>query len=168
MEREGLMRKLQAVIVMALVVGLTSIVWAGQGPGSGVKALTGQDHAEILRLYGMYNQGSDFRDAELFVSAFSDDAVFTTGPGQEVVGRAALLAQRAERHQGETGDTGRRHYNSSIVITPTPDGAKGRAYWIVMDVSGDRPATTASGYYDDVFMKTPAGWKIKVRTLHRP
>ena len=162
------MRKLHAVITITLVGIVAGIGWvAAQGRDGAAPSLSGQDHAEIMRLYGMYNQGSDFRDAELFVSAFADDAVFRTGPNQEVVGRAALLAQRAERYQGQTGDNGWRHLNSSWVITPTADGAKGRAYWLVLDVSGAQPTPAVSGYYDDVFVKTPDGWKIKSRTLHR-
>ena len=161
------MRKLRAVIAIMLVGIVAGIGWiAAQGRDDAAPSLSGQDHAEIMRLYGMYNQGSDFRDAELFVSAFADDGVFRTGPNQEVVGRAALLAQRAERYQGQTGDNGRRHLNASWVITPTADGAKGRAYWLLLDVSGGQPTPVASGYYDDVFVKTPGGWKIKSRILH--
>lgn len=162
------MRTLRAVTTIALVGAVAGSGWIAAQGGDGAAAdLSGQDHAEIMRLYGMYNQGSDFRDAELFVSAFADDAVFRTGPNQEVVGREALLAQRAERYQGQTGDNGRRHHNSSWVITPTADGAKGRAYWVVMDVSGEQPTPVVSGYYDDVFVKTSHGWKIKSRTLYR-
>ena len=162
------MRTLRVVMAITLVGVVAGVGWiAAQGRDSTVPVLSGQDYAEITRLYGIYNQGSDFRDAELFVSAFADDAVFRTGPDQEVVGRAALLAQRAERYQGQTGDSGRRHYNSSWVITPTADGAKGRAYWLVLDISGAQPTPTVSGYYDDVFVKTSDGWKIKSRTLHR-
>ena len=142
------MRKLRVLIAITLVGVVAGIGWiAAQGRGGAAPGLSGQDHAEIMRLYGMYNQGSDFRDAELFVSAFADDAVFKTGPNQETVGREALLAQRAERYQGQTGDNGRRHHNSSWVITPTADGAKGRAYWVVMDVSGEQPTPVVSGYY---------------------
>jgi hypothetical protein len=162
------MRKLRAVIAITLVGIVAGIGWiAAQERDGSAPSLSGQDHAEIMRLYGMYNQGSDFRDADLFVSAFADDAVFRTGPNQEVVGRAALLAQRAERHQGQTGDNGRRHLNTSWVITPTTNGAKGRAYWLLLDVSSGQPTPAASGYYDDVFVKTPNGWKIKSRILHR-
>ena len=162
------MRNLRIVIAMTLVGVVAGVGWlVAQGHDNAAAVLSGQDYAEITRLYGIYNQGSDFRDAELFVSAFADDAVFWTGPNQEVVGRAALLAQRAERYQGQTGDNGRRHSNSSVVITPTADGAKGRAYWLVMDVSREQPTPVASGYYDDVFVKTSHGWKIKSRTLRR-
>ncbi len=162
------MKRLALIAVSVLGV-FGGILWvAAPGSTAAAPALTGQDYGEIMRLYGLYNQGSDFRDAEMFVSAFSDDAVFNTGPGQEVVGREALLAQRAERYQGQTGDNGRRHHNSSWVITPTADGgATGRAYWVVLDVSGPQPKHAVSGYYDDVFVKTSDGWRIKSRTLHR-
>ena len=160
------MHRLRAVIAITLVGVVAGIGWLAAQGRDGAPSLSGQDHAEIMRLYGMYNQGSDFRDAELFVSAFADDAVFRTGPNQVVEGRAALLVQRAERYQGQTGDNGRRHLNSSWVITPTADGAKGRAYWLVMDVSSTPPTPSVSGYYDDTFVKTSGGWKIQTRTLH--
>ena len=149
--------------VLVAVIGLT---FGSRTPHGAEMALTGADYAEIERLYGLYNQGSDFRDAEMFLSAFADDAVFTTGAG-ETRGKAALRAQREERYQGKTGDNGRRHYNSSFVIMPTADGAKSRAYWVVNDVSGSEPTPVSSGYYDDTFTKTPDGWKIQTRTLSR-
>ena len=74
--------------------------------------LTGQDFGEIERLYGLYNQGSDFRDAEMFLSAFSEDAVITSG-GVETRGMAALRKVREERYQGQTGDNGRRHLKTN-------------------------------------------------------
>ena len=161
------MRKLVVVMAAAFVVG-AGMVWVfAEAQSSFSPALTGQDHAEIQRLYGMYNQGADFRDAELWLSAFSDDAVFVTGPGREIRGKAALRTNREERYQGQTGDNGRRHLNSSFVITPTADGARGRAYWVVNDVSGSEPKAVASGYYEDLFARTPDGWRITSRTLFR-
>ena len=159
--RNSMMMFVAGVLVAAGLAWVWSPV-----PRGAEMALSGADYAEIERLYGLYNQGSDFRDAELFLSAFAEDAVFNTGAG-ETRGMAALRAQREERYQGTTGDNGRRHYNSSFVITPTADGAKGRAYWVVNDVSGTEPIPVASGYYDDTFVKTPDGWKIKTRTLSR-
>ena len=34
----------------------------------------------------------------------------------------------------------------------------------MLDVSDPVPTEVASGHYDDVFVKTPDGWRIKVRT----
>ncbi len=164
------MRATRAMVVLA--AGAAAVVgfgWLGaEAPrGAAPMALTGADYAEIERLYGLYNQGSDFRDAEMWLSAFSEDAVFGPSGGPKTRGQAALRAGRAERYQGRTGDNGRRHLNSSFVITATEGGAEGRAYWVVNDVTGSAPTPVSSGYYEDVFVKTPDGWKIESRTLYR-
>ena len=103
------------------------------------------------------------------MSAFADDAVFR--PLEEVVvGREALLARlRGRIQEGQEGTPGgSRHYTNSWVITPTEDGgAKGRAYWMAFNVSGEQPRAGGSGYIDDVFVKTSKGWRIKSRTLYR-
>ena len=153
---------MQPYVVIVSVVG---IGWIGSESARGsTMELIGKDYAEIERLFGLYNQGSDFRDAEMFVSAFSEDGEIIRRNGS-VKGQAALLAERAERYQGQTGDNKRRHLNSSFVITPTSDGAKGRAYWVLNDVSGSEIKSVASGYYDDIYVKTSDGWKIESRRL---
>ena len=157
---------LKVALVATLAVGLGLFV-AESSRGAAPAELTGADYAEIQQLYGLYNQGSDFRDAELWLSAFAEDAVFQTGPGQVQRGQAELRAGREARNQGQTGDNGRRHLNSSFVITATDDGAKGRAYWVLNDVTGSEPKAVASGYYEDTFVKTADGWKIQTRTLYR-
>ena len=161
------MSKVRMLVAVALVVGFVGFGWvsAQQGSDSSAAALTGQDYEEIKELYARYNQRSDFRDAELFLSAFADDAVMTRG-GRDIVGMAALRAERAERYNGQTGDNGRRHHNGSFIITPTAEGAKARAYYVLLDVTSRPPTMVSSGYYDDVFTRTPEGWRIQHRTLH--
>ena len=88
----------------------------------GLLPLSGTDYEEIRELYARYNQGSDFRDAELFLSAFAEDAIMTR-EGRDIVGMAALRADRERRYRGETGDVGRRHVNGSFIIQPTKEGA---------------------------------------------
>lgn len=153
------------VVSIVVIVGVVGVGWLDSSSTRGATMeLTGKDYAEIERLFGLYNQGSDFQDAEMFVSAFSEDGEITRRNGS-VKGQTALLAERAERYQGQTGDNKRRHLNSSFVITPTSDGAKGRAYWVLNDVSGSEIKAVASGYYDDIYVKTSDGWKIKTRKL---
>ncbi len=161
------MKKRTTAFILGVVFGVIGFAWLGAEARQGAKVqLPGADYAEIERLYGLYNQGSDFRDAEVWLSAFAEDAVFAT-PAGETRGQAALRQARKERYQGQTGDNGRRHYNSSFVITATESGAKARAYWLVNDVSGAEPMAVSSGYYDDTFVKTATGWKIQTRTLYR-
>ena len=160
------MSKLRVLVVVAVVGGVVGSGWvvAQQGGGSTGAMLTGQDYEEIKELYARYNQGSDFRDAELFLSAFADDAVMTRG-GRDIVGMAALRAERVERYAGQTGDGGRRHHNGSFIITPTATGATARAYYLLLDVTTRPPTMVSSGYYEDVFSRTPDGWRIQHRTL---
>ena len=158
------MLRLRVFVVLALVVSLTGFggVYAQQG-----MKLTGQDYAEIEQLYGRYNQGSDFRDVELWLSAFSDDAVFVVG-GNEYKGTEALRGFRTASFARSEGSPPRRHWVSSLVVTPTADGAKGRAYYFVMNVGSRPPSIGGSGYLEDVFVKTSDGWRIKSRTLTGP
>ena len=131
---------------------------------SGLIPLSGTDYEEIRELYARYNQGSDFRDAELFLSAFAEDAIMTR-EGRDIVGMAALRADRERRYQGETGDVGRRHVNGSFIIQPTKEGASSQAYYILLDVTTRPPTMIGSGYYEDTFARTPLGWRIKHRKL---
>ena len=160
----SLRRGVELVTVVAVFLG---IIWSfGEQPGRAAPAeLTGQDYEEIKALYARYNQGSDFRDADLFLSAFAENATMTRG-GRDIVGMEALRAERRERYQGQTGDVGRRHVNGSYLITATEDGAKSRAYYVLLDVTTRPPTLTATGYYDDEFIRTGEGWRIKHRTLH--
>ena len=115
---------------------------------------------EIKELYARYNQGSDFRDTELFLSAFAEDAVMTR-EGGDIVGMDELRADRARRYEGKTGDVGKRHINGSYLITPTSDGAEARTYYLLMDVTVRPPNVISSGYYEDKFVRTNSYWKIK-------
>ena len=130
----------------------------------GLTPLSGTDYEEIRELYARHNQGSDFRDAELFLSAFAEDAVMTR-EGRDIVGMAALRADRARRYQGETGDVGRRHVNGSFIIQATKEGASSRAYYVLLDVTARPPTMIGSGYYEDTFVRTPLGWRIQHRKL---
>ena len=69
-------------------------------------------------------------------------------------------------YQGLTGDVGRRHLNSSFLITATEYGAKARTYYVLMDVNASPPSMIGSGYYMDEFKRTADGWKISHRTLN--
>ena len=158
-------RGLVLVLVMVLgVVGGISWSHAQQPGGSSVTALTGQDYAEIVHLFGRYNQGTDFKDAALWLSIFTDDAVFQPGANaEEIVGQAALAAWRAQNFAARPAASQSRHWNSSWVVTPTAAGVTGRAYYLLVDVSSGQPVVAGSGYYEDVYVKTSDGWRIKRR-----
>ena len=149
-----------ATIALIGVLGGIGVISAQRSGGSGT--LTGSDIAEIERLYARYNQGLDFADEELYLSAWADDAVFTTGDGEKFIGKEGLRKRHRLKLGGEGVST--LHNNTSIVITPTDDGgARGRAYWIMLDTTQATPRMTIVGHYFDTFVRTKEGWRIKTR-----
>ena len=157
------MRKVHALATAAAVVAAFGAgVIFSQGGAQAAGTLTGADIAEIEQLYARYNQGLDFKDKELFLSAFADDAVYTTGAGVAYEGRAGLEEWLAPVMENSSGAPV-THNNTSILITPTADGAKGRGYWMLMNVADREPKPVFSGYYEDTFVKTADGWRIQTR-----
>jgi len=156
------MRNSRVLMTIALFGVLAGVRCVDAQERGGQPELTGQDIAEIERLYARYNQGLDFQDEELYLSAWADDAVFTTGGGEVWDGREELRRRFRLRPGGE--GTTITHNNTSILISPTEDGgASGRAYWIVLDVSEREPRMLVTGHYFDTFVRTPKGWRIKTR-----
>ena len=83
------MRRWHMLVLVVMLSVLAGISWshAQQPGGSPAAALSGQDYAEIIHLFGRYNQGTDFRDAAMWLSVFTADAVFQPGgDAQEIVG----------------------------------------------------------------------------------
>lgn len=128
--------------------------------------LTGADIAEIEMLWARFNQGLDFRDVELFLSAHTDDASFTTGAGVVHAGRAALRDYVVGQFERGVASNA-AHINFSILIEPTPEGARGRGYWMLVDVVERPPQPAATGYFEDTYVKTSDGWRIKTRRTTR-
>ena len=105
----GLMVSIGLALVSSLIVPDS---YQSVSAEQGVQELSAKDFEQIKELYARYNQGSDFRDTELFLSAFADDAVMTR-EGGDIVGMDGRRADRARRYEGKTGAVGRRHINGS-------------------------------------------------------
>ena len=137
-----------------------------QAQDDGCTALTGADIAEIEQLYARYNQGLDFKDVELYLSAYADDGVFH---GLERhAGREALRAY-LETVWASDARSNRTHNSTSILLAATPGGAKGPRLLL-----GDRrDVAPAAPSRDTATSTTPSsgrtdGWRIKTRTLGAP
>lgn len=170
-----LRRALAVVALVALGAGIGYLYAQDRGgPGK----LTAEDRLDIQELYWRYAQGHDFRDAELVASAFAKDGVFRSSRGRAVEGRAAIAESLGRGFAGRGPDSGRRHWQNAWRITPTEGGARGRVYWVALEVgTGDPvpnlpvdghrgPRFRSTGYYEDVYVKTGEGWRFKSRTLN--
>ena len=170
------MRRLQVSLTIGLLAAFASVGWVWAQGRNSSRALTGQDYAEIHQLYARYAQGTDFGNADMWLDAFTKDAMFRPTFNQdrrrgatatEYKGREAMAKWRAGVFASRRPNYQYRHWTGSWVITPTGDrSAKGRVYWMAFDPSVRPLAVSDTGFYEDVYEKTPDGWRIKERTAY--
>jgi SnoaL-like domain len=60
-----------------------------------------------------------------------------------------------------------RHFNANLVITPTPEGAKGSVYLLLFNVRNIPTTIVETAIYNDTLVKTPQGWRSKKRVVWR-
>jgi hypothetical protein len=136
-------------VLLSLVAGGA---WTYAQSG-GTLALTAQDYIDIQQLYGRYNWAIDAGDVEGYVALYTPDGSFNTFNGAD--GLRTFMKNR----QGGT----RRHWNSNLVITPSPEGASGKVYLALVDVGLKPPAISSAARYEDRLVKTAGGWRFKKR-----
>jgi hypothetical protein len=149
-EEEMRMRKGYIVsVLLSLIVGGAALTYAQ----SATAALTTQDYVEIQQLYARYNWAIDAGDVEGYVALYTPDGSFNTFNGTE-----GLRTFMKNRQAGT-----RRHWNTNLVITPSPEGASGKVYLMFLDVGAKPPAIASAARYEDRLVKTAAGWRFKKR-----
>ncbi|HEV7715864.1 MAG TPA: nuclear transport factor 2 family protein, partial [Steroidobacteraceae bacterium] len=152
---------------------------AGAPPANGVMKLTTQDYTEIEQLIARYpfgidacsNAGNDYADLYTPDGEFAVSNQWGGGGTRTFVttGREAL-ARVAGGREGKCVDPksspgyGISHITVNNVITPTATGAAGKSYLLAIGIGKDPTQIERQGGYEDVYVKTPAGWKFKTRT----
>jgi hypothetical protein len=146
-------------------------------------ALTPQDYIDIQQLVASYgyaidkctNSGYDYADL------YTPKGVFSVADENGVPATARFegrdrLAQAAGGGKNGCIDPktapdrySMSHIVANLVITPAPGGATGKSNLLVVgfgDPTAKEPAPVKAyswGHYDDVYAKTPAGWRFKSR-----
>jgi SnoaL-like domain len=169
---------LTAIALMA-IAALSGALWMGQRLSAApAKAkLTVEDRLDITQLIHRYahgidtcgNNGYDYANVFTADGVFIDknsDAGFQAGGRVLAKGREALAALVGGGTKGCKTKliwTDWSHLMLNEVITPSAEGATGRIYLVQMGMTG--PGTIARhGGYEDVYVKTAEGWRIKSRT----
>jgi len=175
------MNKLQwlATVVLSAIVGAATAAWMGQ-PGvsaAGAPKLSAVDYQEIAQLTNRYaygidtcgNNGYDYADVftadGVFIDKNSDDGFKQGGRvlarGREAL--ATLIGGGARGCKTKLAWTDWSHVMTNLVVTPTAEGATGRIYLLQMGMKGPGSIERHGGY-EDVYVKTANGWRIKSRT----
>ena len=166
---------------MALSLGLLALValHAQQRvSGTAVKpaALTALDYFEIQQLANRYaqaidtcsNNGYDYADLftadGLFIDKFTEEG-FKAGGLVRAKGREKLAGVSGGGSRGckNVGWKDWSHLMINHVISPAPEGAKGRVYLVVIGEKGPNHVQRFGGY-EDIYVKTAEGWRIQSRT----
>jgi hypothetical protein len=169
------MRKWKLLTGMALTLSLFALgaLWAQQRASG---ALTAQDYFEIQQLmygYGQYidtctNNGYDYADLYtpdgVFVDAFTDEG-FKQGGLARATGREALARASGGGSAGckNVGWKDWSHIMVNPLVKPAEGGATGHVYVAVIGEQGPNHVRQFGGYEDE-YVKTGAGWRIKKRT----
>jgi hypothetical protein len=105
---------------------------------------------------------------QAFAKLFTPDGVHRAKLPQpyEIKGRAQLAAY-AIGDLTHRGPAYVRDYATNHIIFPSPEGATGRMYliWIEVGENGNPGVVQSGGRYEDVYVKTSEGWRIKSRTF---
>jgi len=150
-----LKHRFTAILALLLVGGCVGWLYGQQRKATG--SLTADDYTEIQQLYARYNHAIDSGDAEGWAATFVPDGTFNTFTGHD-----ALVGFIHNWHDHLNG-ANRRHWNSNLLITGTPEGANGSVYLLLIDVSTHPPSIATAAKYDDQLVKTPQGWRFKKR-----
>ena len=158
---------LAAVTILALPMGSKA-----QEP----MKLAALDYIEIEQLIAKYaryidtcsNNGYDYADL------FTPDGVFQgIVNGRElppVKGREALarVSGGGSNNCVNVGwiEQGVHHIYTNHIITPAPGGATGYVEMLLIGIGGNPNMIEHDGYYDDIYVKTPGGWRFERRTHH--
>ena len=134
-----------------------------QGPGG--STLTALDYLEIERLVSSYGHALDSGfgqgdNGAAYADLFAPDGIFYSR-GRPYQGEQLRQLARDQPH----GSDYVRHFLTNHVIEPSPEGATGKEYLVVLDIGQNgKPGTVyLGGHYEDVYVKTPGGWRFKTR-----
>ena len=136
-------------------------------------SLTAQDYLEIRALAVQYSYGLDTGadNGWLYANVFTEDGEFH-GPPAVPGGKPFDAKGRAQLRTFAVPGNGAnyvRHFTSNHLIESAPDGARGKVYLLVIDIARDGKPTSVNmgGHYEDAYVRTAEGWRIKTRHFFR-
>jgi hypothetical protein len=134
----------------------------------GAKVST-EDYVEIQQLYAHYCHALDTGNPEAVARCWTKDGEMTRGygPGQATADRTPTKGYSMGYAMGGVGGGGTRHMCTNLVITKTPEGAKGSVYLLLYASTTTPPSFVEVAIMDDTLVKSSEGWKFKKRVVWR-
>ena len=138
--------------------------------------LTPQDYIDIEQLNARYavaidqcsNSGYDYADLYTADGTFAvsqewGDPGRVYATGREELAKAAGGGPEGCRDPRTLLGYGINHIIANQIIEPRGEGAYGRNKLIAMSIGADPHMNEVQGGYEDIYEKTPQGWRFKSR-----
>ncbi len=129
------------------------------------------DELEIRNLLARLAQLADDADElDEYITLFSEDAVWEGSAFGTKKGHEEILAGAKERRSGGTSGPGTnsRHTLNTTAIRLHGDDATARSVFLYYTQTHESPTLSIVGIYEDVFRRTPDGWKLAHRKIVTP
>ena len=123
-------------------------------------SLTVEDRLEIHELYARYAYAFDSNDGASWADVFTADGRFLRPGEPDIVGSDALEAFVGERNAMAPGVS---HHTTSITLEDAGDGARGRAYVLVLRVHEGALRLRNMGRYADELVAVDGRWRFRQR-----
>lgn len=120
------------------------------------------DYLDICECQYRYAQGCDFKDPDLLASAFDttiDLDYSATGVVMEGTDAAQFAANMVDSFAAQ--DITTQHYMNVYQVTIDGDAASARTYLRATHKKEGSDFYIVGGYYDNEYVRTEAGWRIK-------
>lgn len=162
------------VLTAAFAVALPRLSNLAHAQSNSLSAL---DYHEITQLINRYAYGIDTcgNNGYDYANVFTENGVFIDRNSDAGFAAGGRVLARGREALAELVGGGSRGCESRLVwtdwshlmlnheITPTADGATGRIYLVQLGMEG--PGSVARhGGYEDVYVRTADGWRIRSRT----
>jgi actinorhodin biosynthesis protein ActVIA len=189
------MRRGYVLFAVGLAAGVIAAVTVqAQQRRATPPTLTALDYIQIQQLVAHYSYALDTGadDGYMYADLFAPDGVMHSG-GRDYKGREDLARLvRINPNPSGVGRDGQpvdntfpspgmdfnprsrgpakvSHFLTNHLIDPSPEGATGKEYLAIVDLSenGKPGVVHQGGHYEDVYVKTPQGWRFKSRQMIR-
>lgn len=120
--------------------------------------LTQQDIVEIQQLMAFYGHAADADDHESLSEVFVEDAVFDARPVEAGLHRG-LPAIRAWFARGKPPHPP-SHNVTNVYVYEEAEEVRVKSKWLTINA---KTGQSRAGDYDDVLVRTDAGWRISTR-----
>jgi len=156
--------QLAAWTLITVGVGALTYSVAHAQKASDTPTLTAADYVEIQMLVARYgfalDTGTD--DGYMYADLFAPGGTFIKTTGRDELAKLA--------RGGRRGPMNVRNMSSLAIIEPSPEGATGIQYAEAINF-GERDKKTPTEmdhflWYEDVYVKTPDGWRFKTRVFY--